>query len=145
MKLFVDTRQKKGKHLNIERYCSENKITMIPKCLSVGDYMLENGSIAVDTKQSLLELAKDLYSDKKSYNKKYKKCFNENIKLVVLIEEPIKTMKELVGWQSKKTKINGRALIDMMLRLNVSYGVGFKFCDKKETGNVLIGILKGGE
>lgn len=143
MKLLVDTRQKKSKHLNIERYCSENNITIIPQCLNVGDYMLENGNISVDTKQSLLELANDLYLDKLSFNKKYKKCYKEKIKLIVLIEEPIKSIKELLSWQSKHTKVNGRFLFDMINDLKLSYGIDFKFCDKKHTGEYLIKLLKG--
>ena len=143
MKLLCDTRQKAGKHLNIERYCSENNITMIPQYLNVGDYMLENGDIAVDTKKDIGELAKDLYIDKKKFNRKYRKCYQDKIKLVVLIEEKVNSVQELVGWQSKFTKVDGRLLLNMIEDLKVSYGIKFVFCDKNETGRYLISILKG--
>lgn len=143
MKLFVDTRQKKDKHLNIEQYCRDNNITAVQKCLLVGDYMLENGKIAVDTKQSLQELANDLYADKLAFNKKYKKCYTQNIKLVVLVEEPIKKISELIAWRSKHTKISGRFLVDLISDLQMSYGISFKFCEKSQTGKVLIDLLQG--
>lgn len=127
--------------MNIERYCRENNITMIPKCLNVGDYMLENGTIAVDTKKDLGELANDLYRDKLAFNKKYKKCYQDNVKLVVLVEEEIKSLSQLVSWKSNHTKINGRFLIDMITDLKVSYGIKFCFCDKKHTGENLMKIL----
>ena len=142
MEILCDTRQKKGKHLNIERYCSEHNITMIPYCLSVGDYMLKGGNIAVDTKQSIVETANDLYADKKSFNKKYKKCYKQNIKLYVLIEEKVK---DLRCWTSKVTKISGRFLLELMHDLEISYGVCFVFCDKQDTGKILIDLLKGSD
>ena len=142
MILLCDTRQKKNKHKNIENYCKLNNITMIDKCLDVGDYMFPNGTIAVDTKQDLLELAKDLYQDKKAFNKKYKKCYEQGIELWVLVEEKINTLDELANWHNEHTKVNGRMLIDMIHRLKVSYGVRFKFASRQESPKILIEILK---
>lgn len=142
MILLCDTRQKKGQHLNIERYCSENNITMIPQCLNVGDYMLENGTIAVDTKKDIGELANDLYRDKCSFYKKYKKSYKNGIKLIVLVEE--KANKEsILSWHSNHTKISGQFLVEIINEVKLSYGVEFYFCDKKDTGKCLIRLLKG--
>lgn len=143
MILLCDTRQKKGKHLNIERYCSNNNITMIPQCLNVGDYMLEKGTIAVDTKKDIGELANDLYRDKCAFFKKYKKCLKDGISLCVLVEEPIRDLNELCSWTSNHTKINGRYLLDLINFVRIGYNVRFYFCSKKDTGKYLIKILKG--
>lgn len=143
MNLLCDTRQKDGKHLNIERYCSENNITMIPQYLNVGDYMLQGGNIAVDTKKDILELSKDLHIDKKKFNRKYRKCYQDKIQLVVLVEEKINNIQELINWSSKYTKISGRYLFDLIEDLKISYGIKFVFCDKKNTGRYLMKILKG--
>ena len=53
MILLEDTRQQKGKHKNIEQYCKRHNIKTINQKLDVGDYMLPDGNISVDTKQDL--------------------------------------------------------------------------------------------
>lgn len=143
MIILADTRQKKSKHDNIETYCKANGITLIPKALQVGDYMFPNGEVACDTKKSILELICDLYTDKKSLNKKYRKCYEQGIHLIVLVEEEIKSLQELVSWRSKYTKLTGRELLDMIHTLQVSYNVDFRFCKKQNTGIVLVQLLKG--
>lgn len=141
MIILSDTRQKCSKHNNIEAYCKANGITLIPKALQVGDYMLPNGKCAIDTKATILECVCDLYNDKKSLNKKYRKCYEQGIKLIVLVEEEISSLQELCKWKSKHTKINGRMLLDLIHLLQISYGIEFKFCNKKDTGEVLVGLL----
>lgn len=160
MILISDTRQQKGKHDNIEQYCKANGIEIYPKCLQVGDYMLGGiinnrveiiGNISVDTKQDLVELANDLVNDRQALNKKYKKCFKQNIKLYVLIEETgYKSLLDVKNWvnpytKDKKIKMTGKKLMNEMFRLEVSYGIKFVFCDKKYTGKALISILSSGK
>ena len=53
MVLLCDSRQQEGKHKNIELYCRRHGIDMVRQCLSVGDYMLPDGKISVDTKQDM--------------------------------------------------------------------------------------------
>ena len=77
----------------------------------------------------------------KAFNKKYRKCYEQGIKLWVLVEEKINTLDELADWHNAHTKVNGRMLIDMMHRLKVSYGVRFKFASKHESPKILIDIL----
>ena len=143
MVLIEDTRQQKNKHLNVHRYCQEHNIKIVPMCLNVGDYMLTNGNVAIDTKANIDELANDLFRDKKAFNKKYKKCYKDNIKLIVLVEEKIKTKKDLLAWKSQHSKINGRFLLEMINDLKISYGIDFYFCNKIETGEYLIRLLNG--
>ena len=143
MIILADTRQKCSKHNNIETYCKANGITLIPMALQVGDYMLPNGKCAIDTKATIAEMAIDAYTDKKSLNKKYRKCYEQGIKLIVLVEEEISSLQELCEWKSKHTKINGRMLLDLIHTLQISYGIKFKFCNKKDTGRVLVELLKG--
>ena len=88
-------------------------------------------------------MAIDAYTDKKSLNKKYRKCYEQGIKLIVLVEEEVKSLQELCSWKSKHTKLTGRELLDMMHTLQVSYGIEFKFCKKENTGEVLVKLLKG--
>lgn len=143
MILVEDTRQKKGQHNNISDYCKKHNITIEQKCLQVGDYMFPNGKIAVDTKANIDELAADLHKDRKVYGKKYKKGLKAKIRLVVLIEEPIKNFEELSKWRSIHSKMTGRYLVDLIDEVEYSYNIKFYFCDKKHTGEMIIKILEG--
>lgn len=143
MIIIEDSRNKVGKHNNIFKYCKEHNIEIQRKVLNVGDYMFPQGTKAVDTKQSILELANDLYTDKLAFNKKYKKCLKDGIKLIVLVEEEIKTLSDLLSWKSNHSKINGRYLLDLIHTIRVSYNVDFIFCNKRDTGKVIIKLLKG--
>ena len=142
MILIEDSRNKIGKHDNIIRYCKDNGIEIQRKVLNVGDYMLPQGTKAIDTKANIDELANDLYRDKKDLNKKYKKCLHDKIKLIVLIEEPIKNLSELKSWKSQHSKINGRLLVDLIHTLQISYGIRFIFCHPKDTGAKILELLK---
>ena len=150
--LIQDTREKISHHNNIENYCKKISLPIIKKKLDVGDYRLANidenqnitfiNNVSVDIKGGgLLELSNDLYRDMKAFNKKYRKCYEQGIKLWVLVEEKINTLDELADWHNAHTKVNGRMLIDMMHRLKVSYGVRFKFASKHESPKILIDIL----
>lgn len=143
MTLIEDFRQKSGKHENIHRYCQENNIEIVPMVLNVGDYMFPGGKISVDTKKDIAETANDLYRDKMAFNRKYKKCLIDGIKLIVLIEEEVKSLSDLVKWRSKHTKITGRYLLEMIETVKRSFGVEFYFCDKENTGENIIRLLKG--
>jgi hypothetical protein len=143
MVLLQDCREKKGHHDSVEWYCKTHNITLRRVRLNVGDYMFEGGKVSVDTKKNVAELANDLYRDKLAFNKKYKKCFKDGIKLIVLVEEKISSLKQLMAWDSKYTKIKGNFLVEMINDLRVSYGVRFCFCDKTDTGSLVISLLKG--
>lgn len=143
MILLQDQREKHGHHNGIEHYCAENNIEIKRVRLNVGDYMFPNGTISVDTKQSLQELANDLYRDKLALNKKYKKCLQDNVKLIVLVEEKIDSLEKIVKWRNPHGKMNGTQLLELMQRIKLSYGVEFVFCEKKEVGKTIIALLNG--
>jgi hypothetical protein len=153
--IIQDTREKSGKHLNIEHYCKSINLKIVRKTLNVGDYMLGEikdgelrriNNITVDVKGGgLLELANDLHRDKLAFNKKYKKCYKENLKLIVLVEEKVKSTRDIVNWSSKYTKITGRYLLEMITDLRLSYGIRFMFCNRIDTGRCLIDLLTGGK
>ena len=152
MILIEDTRQQKGKHNNVHKYCDSQGIEIYPLTLTVGDYMLgevQNGKVvpigkrAIDTKFALIELAGDLSKDEQALDKKYRKCYEQGIKLIVLIEEPFGSIQEIASWKNPHGFVNGRKLLDKMHRLKMMYGIDFMFCDKNRTGETLIKLLKG--
>lgn len=151
MLIIQDQREKHGHHNNIEEYCKQHDIPIIRKRLEVGDYMLgtiENGIVkpigkrSVDVKSlGASELAKDLYQDKKSFNKKYKKCLDNGIELYVLVEQEITSLNEILSWSSPHSKVSGKMLYDMIERVRKSYGVKFVFCRKENVAQTIINIL----
>lgn len=143
MQIYQDCREKVGHHTNIEEYCKNKGITLIRKRLDVGDYMLPNGKVSVDVKQHLDELAHDLYRDRLAFSKKYKKCLQQGIQLIVLVEQPIQSLQDIAKWKSKHSRITGSYLINLIHEVSVSYGVKFRFCHRDNTGEVIVGLLQG--
>jgi len=147
MVLLEDTRNKIGKHKNVHAYCEKHGIELIRECLDVGDYMLPDGKISVDTKKDLSELATNLLNpqDKKRFMREVKRAREAGIQLVVLCEHggKIKDLQSVAQWESSYSPVKGRALVDAMHRLTVSYGVRFEFCQKRSTGKRIVEILEG--
>ena len=147
MVLLEDTRNKIGKHKNVHAYCEKHGIELIRECLDVGDYMLPDGKISVDTKKDLSELSTNLLNpqDKKRFMREVRRAREAGIQLVVLCEHggKIKCLQDVASWESSYSPVKGRALVDAMHRLNVSYGVRFEFCQKRSTGKRIVEILEG--
>lgn len=147
MVLLEDTRNKIGKHKNVHAYCEKHGIELIRECLDVGDYMLPDGKISVDTKKDLSELATNLLNpqDKKRFMREVRRAREQGIQLVVLCEHggKIKCLQDVAGWRSEFSPVTGRALLDRMYKLSVSYGVRFEFCSKRNTGKRIVEILEG--
>ena len=123
---------------------------LYPLVLHTGDYMLGDvydgriyptGRIAVDTKADLVELCSDLTKDEMAFNKKYRKCLDDKIKLYVLTEQEVTSLRQLAKWQNPYSTINGRKLIDKIYRLKFMFGVEFLFCSKSYSPTMLIGLL----
>lgn len=142
MIIYQDHREKHGQHNLVEQHLIKQGYTIKRVRLNVGDYMFPSGGVSVDLKADIEELASDLHRDKLALNKKYKKCYHDKIKLVVLIEQKVSTLNELMSWKSNHSKITGRYLVELMHNLKVSYGVRFVFCTPKETPTKLLELLK---
>ena len=152
MVILEDTRQQEGKHKNIENYFSKAGIAVERCCLYVGDYAIANDqSRAVDTKQDVLEIAKDIMSsDHERFARMCKRAQEAGIKLLILIEE---TLPEggLANWKPPKdsrgralSTIKGESLRRAMLTMTVKYGVRFRFCSAKDTGRLIAEYLAEG-
>ena len=114
--------------------------------LNVGDYMLEGGTITIDTKQDLEELSRNLMNraDRARFMKEVRRAQTAGLHLVVLCRHggKIKTIRDVAGWKSKYSPVTGRALMDEMFRVHISYGVEFLFCTKQGTAKKILEILK---
>lgn len=152
MIILEDTRQQEGKHKNIENYFKQAGVTLERCCLYVGDYAIANDqSRAVDTKQDVIEIAKDILSaDHDRFKRECIRAMNAGIKLLILVEEPLPDG-GLVNWVCPKnargkpfSSVKGETLRRAMLTMTVKYGVRFRFCDPKQTGRIIAEYLAEG-
>lgn len=151
MVVLEDTRQQEGKHKNIEAYFRKANITVERCCLYVGDYAIANDqSRVVDTKQDVMEIAKDLTTDHERFKRECIRAMEAGIKLLVLIEEPLPEG-GLLDWEPPRGKggkpltlLKGETLRRTMLTMTVKYGVRFRFCDARQTGRIIAEYLAEG-
>ena len=140
--LICDSKEKKNEH--ILRYFDRHGIDYEIRKLDVGDYMFEGGTISVDTKRSVDELAANMLNrnDHARFLREAKRAADSGIKLIVLLEtSKYKAIPDLREWRSKYSGITGRALMDAIYKTHISYGVEFLFCPKISTGRRIIELL----
>lgn len=113
--------------------------------LDVGDYMMEGGTVTIDTKQDLEELSRNLMNraDHARFLKEVRRANTSGIHLVVLCRHggKIKSIRDVANWKSKYSPVTGRALMDEIYRVHISYGVDFLFCTKQGTAKKILEIL----
>ena len=163
MILLSDTRQQVGKHRNIEMYCKQHGITIVRKCLPIGDYMLSedgknpSGNISVDTKMDLLELCKCVMSnDHRRFRDECIRGQIADIKLIVLTEEyppfgkvdlwEVPRFKSSDKWHrygDPITLINPKTFSKALQTMTEKYDVQFRFCTRRQSPDRLIKYLKG--
>ena len=144
MKIIVDTREKK--HSHILKYFALNDIDYEERKLDVADYQIEGkGNIAIDRKQNLDELARNLMNraDHSRFWKEVRRAKEQNIKMIILCEHggKIKSIKDVAEWRSKYSPVSGRVLMDEIYRVHIAYGIEFIFCDKRCTGRKILELL----
>lgn len=152
MIILEDTRQQAGKHKNLDSYFTKAGIAVERCCLYVGDYAIASDqSRAVDTKQDVLEIAKDIMSaDHERFRAECERAQRAGIKLLVLIEEvlPDGGLNEWTAPSDKTgralTAVKGSALKRAMLTMTMKYGVRFRFCDGRQTGRLIVEYLTEG-
>ena len=145
MIIIVDTREKRNEH--ILRYFDRHGIEYRIEKLEIGDYMLDGGTISVDTKRSVDELASNMLNrnDHARFLREAKRAADSGIKLIVLLEtSKYKSIPDLREWRSKYSGITGRALMDAVYKTHISYGVEFLFCPKISTGRRIVELLQNG-
>lgn len=150
MKIIADSREKwtqpNSTDTHIKDYFDRHGIEYEVRKLDCGDYMLDgNPLVTVDRKQSLSEVATNLMNRKDSsrFWREVRRAHEQGIKLIVLIESgrSVKTINDVVQWRSKYSPVTGRRLIDEMIRLEMSYGVLWQFCDRRSTGRRIVELL----
>lgn len=145
--IICDSREKKNAH--ILRYFDRNGIDYKIKKMDVADYQIEGrDKLVIDRKQNLDELASNLTNpkDKGRFWREVRRAHASGIKMIVLCEhgKGVKSIPDVVGWNSKYSPVNGRILQEKIYQCHISYGVEFLFCRKSETAAKIIGLLEAG-
>ena len=143
--IIVDTREQKWDHIrdDFERF----DIKYMVRKLDYGDYMVPGGSISVDRKHSLDELATNLCTnDKRRFWKEVREAKKHGIRLVILCEHSrnYQEARDVLKWRSRYSKITGQQLYSAMVSAAFAYGIEFRFCDKAHTALRIVEILEGG-
>ena len=143
--VIVDSREKKWEH--IKKYFEKNHIEYEVKKLDVADYMVDGREhLVIDRKQNLNECCSNLCTnDSSRFWREVRLAKKMGVKMIVLVEhgKAIKSIKDVVKWNSAYTKISGKQLMEEMYRVHIAYGVEWFFCEKKDTGRRIIEILGG--
>lgn len=150
MVLYEDTRQQPGKHENIRRFCDTQGIRIMRQALNVGDYQIAGkGDISVDTKQSVIELAGNVFKDHERFRAECIRAKDCGIQLIILVEEMLPGGR-LELWRPPVRR-DGNPLVRFdpvtlrkaMVTMQKEYGVKFRFCDPRCTGPLMLEYLRG--
>lgn len=142
MIIYVDTRQKIGKHDIKHNQLLSLGHTLVSRKLDCADYCTDNSNIIIDTKQDLNELYMDLFSEHARFAREIRLAAEMNKKLIVLVEDgSIKRLSDIKKWKSNRGKANGTVLYRKMMSLHYAYDVEYMFCDKSETGLKIAELL----
>lgn len=149
--IIEDSRNKLGKHEEKRVYFENQGIIVKRARLPYGDYIVLP-SIAVDTKQSIIEIANNLcggITERTRFAEEMKGAKLAGIKLVFLIED--KRFHEISDLYDVKMKLHsgkvvqGTQLATAMSICETRYGCRFEFCSPEEAGYRIIEILEGGK
>lgn len=142
MIIYVDTRQKIGKHDIKHNQLLSLGHTLVSRKLDCADYCTDESNVIIDTKQDLNELYLDLFSEHARFAREIRLAAELNKKLIVLVEDGnIKQLSDIKRWKSNRGKANGTVLYRKMMSLHYAYDVEYMFCDKSETGLKIAELL----
>lgn len=148
-KIYVDTREKPRAIEKILSYFNREKIDIVRQKLDEGDYKLDpDGSVTVDRKQNLIEVAHNLTWDRDRFQRELRRCTDKGVTIYVLVEHggAIRSLADVAKWRNPRLKtspkaVSGPQLYKLMLTWAAKYGVRWRFCDKRSTGKEIMRIL----
>lgn len=167
--IIVDTREQKWDH--IKKYFDKIGMVKgkdyDKSKLYVGDFTLaHNMQVTIDRKGGLFEVCSNLCQQHERFRAECERAKEAGIKLIILVEEKsISCLADVANWQNprlanwmfthnaqkrgkmmykkinKQPPINGERLHKMMVTMEERYGIQWLFCNKKETGKLIIELL----
>ena len=140
--ILVDTRERKWDHIRTKWEASGVEFEV--RKLDYGDYMVPGGSVSVDRKQNLDELAANLCTkDARRFWNEIRNAKKHGIQIVVLCEHSrnVKEPRDVLEWRSEHSRITGERLFRAMFEASAAYGVRFLFTDKRHTQKKILQVL----
>lgn len=147
MIIVEDTRNQVNKHAAKREWFNQHGIKHIRSKLYCGDYaLLNNQSVAIDTKKNWLELAGNICGPQhERFRNECIRAKNAQIRLIVLVEEDC----PVEEWKSPKTRkgtqisrVEPSVLAKAMKTMSQKYGVKFIHCKKSDAAAFIYRILK---
>ena len=150
MTIQVDSREKARAIKKVLADFEKQGVNHFTSKLYVGDYMsLDNPRLIVDRKQNLLEVATNLVQQRERFIAEIKRANAAGIKLIFLVEHGygIETLEDVAKWENPRLKeskfaISGERLYKMISMLCANHNIEFLFCDKNQTGEKIIELLR---
>lgn len=107
-KIICDTRQKQGKHENIDRWFRNHGVEYEYRKLDTGDYATDDlsSNILVDTKKGLSEVAMNCGRDHARFVREMERARDTGYRLVILIETTgnYKSISDVERWLNDTCK-----------------------------------------
>ena len=152
--LLIDTREKPKAIENILATIEAEGVPYTRTKLLFGDYMdYGNPHLVIDRKQNVLELAKNVTTDRARFVAELERAAAAGAKLVILVEQNrykdrdswirIVTISDLMLWSDPHTKIRGEKVFRVLSELTYKYNISVVFCDKRVTGRRILEIIYG--
>lgn len=166
--IFIrDTRDKAGKHKEVDNYLVENGHKIVRSKMYVGDVaFLENQTVCIDLKYGLDEVYSNIIHDNKRFKDECIKAQEAGITLIILVaDENIDDTEKVHTWKNKRREkwffvhnaqkrgkmlyikqakippCSSEQLQKSMLTMAKRYGIQWKFCKRKDMGREIIKIL----
>lgn len=166
--IFIhDTRDKPGKHDNVDSFLLAQGHKIVRSKLFVGDIsLLDNQSVCIDLKQGLNEVESNLTHQHERFRAECIRAQENGIRLIVLVQEKgIQALDDVATWRnprrtrwdkisqehafgrklhieiSKKPPLSGETMAKQMRAMNERYQVEWAFCAKEETGRKICALL----
>lgn len=159
----IDTRQKEGKHLHIDRWLDEHGVAYFYKKLEFGDYQIEGSNVSIDTKKDIQELVMDVGRDHDRFVRECDKARGAGYRLVVLVESSKRynDRSQLSKWVSKvclmcrrcqpseqgrckkyrSRPMQGETLVKILDAMERRHGVRFEFVPKRDAARRICELL----
>lgn len=151
--LIEDSRQQKSQHETKNAYWKSVGQHVVRSKLIAGDYMFVGGTVSVDTKRNLLELASNIDQQHDRFRRELVNARECGIELHFLVEnaDGVRDLSTLARWQNPRRfanakrglrpPIDGRRMAKACATMEERYGCFFHFCTPEEAGARVLEIL----
>lgn len=148
MIIIEDTRNKIGKHERLNNDLRKSGHTVIRNKLIAGDYArADSQKVLIDTKQDWVEVAGNICGSQHArFRRECELAQQCRLQLIILVEEDCEPEEWIVPRRKSGkpiTQVKPQIMAKAIKTMKQKYGVDFIHCDKKQTANKIIELLKG--